>query len=222
MSPPNMGGRAPGQSECGVNNVVAVILAGGEARRMGGGDKCLLEFGGQTLLDWILARISPQVRTTILNANGDPARFAGFGLTVVPDMVEESLGPLLGILSGLTWVAENVPDAQWVVTVPGDTPFPPGDLVDRFMGMASGPGVEVVCAVSGGRTYPPCSLWKVDLAGELRDAVIRDRILKIDEWTESRRIEWVEFETGAVDPFFNVNSPEDLRRAEAFAKELLG
>ena len=189
---------------------------------MGGGDKCLLEFGGQTLLDWILARISPQVRTTILNANGDPARFAQFNLSVVPDIVEESLGPLLGILSGLTWVAENVRDAQWVVTVPGDTPFPPDDLVDRFMRVASGSGVEVVCAVSSGRTYPPCSLWKVDLAGELREAVIRDRILKIDEWTKTRRIEWVEFETGAVDPFFNINSPEDLQRAEVFAKEVLG
>ena len=189
---------------------------------MGGGDKCLLEFGGQTLLDWILARISPQVRTTILNANGDPARFAQFNLSVVPDIVEESLGPLLGILSGLTWVAENVRDAQWVVTVPGDTPFPPDDLVDRFMRIASGSGVEVVCAVSSDRTYPPCSLWKVDLAGELQEAVIRDRILKIDEWTETRRIEWVEFETDAVDPFFNINSPEDLQRAEVFAKEVLG
>jgi len=205
-----------------VNSVVAVILAGGEARRMGGGDKCLLEFGGQTLLDWILARISPQVGTVILNANGDPARFAQFDLPVVPDMVDESLGPLLGILSGLTWAAENAPDAQWVVTVPGDTPFPPGDLVDQFMEMAAGSDVEVVCAVSGGRTYPPCSLWKVDLAGELREAVLEDRILKIDQWTETRRIEWAEFETGAVDPFFNVNSPEDLRRAEALAKELLG
>ena len=205
-----------------MNSVVAVILAGGEARRMGGGDKCLLEFGGRTLLDWILARISPQARTVILNANGDPARFAQFDLPVVPDIADESLGPLLGILSGLTWVAENVPEAQWAVTLPGDTPFPPGDLVGRFMEIAAGPDVEVVCAVSGGRTYPPCSLWKVDLAGELREAVIEDRILKIDQWTETRRIEWAEFETGAVDPFFNINSPEDLRRAEAFAKELLG
>ncbi|MDE0539154.1 MAG: molybdenum cofactor guanylyltransferase MobA [Rhodospirillales bacterium] len=205
-----------------MNSVVAVILAGGEARRMGGGDKCLLEFGGQTLLDWILARIRPQVRTVILNANGDPARFAQFDLPVVPDIADESLGPLLGIVSGLTWVAENAPDAQWVVTVPGDTPFPPGDLVGRFMEIAARPDVEVVCAVSGGRTYPPCSLWNVDLAGELREAVIEDRILKIDQWTETRRIEWAEFETGAVDPFFNVNSPEDLRRAEALARELLG
>ena len=217
-----MGGRAPGRSECGVNSVVAVILAGGEARRMGGGDKCLLEFGGRTLLDWILTRIRPQVGTVILNANGDPARFAQFGLPVVPDIAEESLGPLLGILSGLTWVAENVPDAQWVVTLPGDTPFPPGDLVGRFMEMAAGPDAEVVCAVSGGRTYPPCSLWRVDLAGELREAVIEDRILKIDQWTETRRTEWAEFETGTVDPFFNVNSPEDLRRAEALAREMPG
>ena len=139
---------------------------------MGGGDKCLLEFGGRTLLDWILARIRPQVGTVVLNANGDPARFAQFDLPVVPDMVDESLGPLLGILSRPDLGGGERPGRPMGRHRTGRHAFSARRPCRPVHGNGRRTGCRGRCAVSGGRTYPPCSLWKVDLAGELRDAVI--------------------------------------------------
>jgi len=198
--------------------VAAVILAGGQARRMGGGDKCLLPLDGGTLLDAILARIAPQVGPIVLNANGDPARFARFGRPVAADSVAGQAGPLAGVLTGMEWAAANAPDCRWLLSLPGDGPFPPEDLVARFLEAIERDGGEMACAASAGRAHPVIGLWPVRLAADLRHALTVEEIRKVDRWTARYRLSTVAWEVAAIDPFFNVNTPEDLARAQEIAR----
>jgi molybdopterin-guanine dinucleotide biosynthesis protein A len=193
--------------------VVAVLLAGGLARRMGGGDKCLLPLGGRPLLAHVLERIRPQVGAVVLNANGDPARLAAFAVPVVPDAIEGFAGPLAGILTGLEWTRATWPAATHVVSVATDTPFLPRDLVARFLAAVGTDPAALACASSAGRSHPVFGLWPVALAAELRRALVEEGVRKIDRWTARRRLIEVPFAVGAVDPFFNLNRPEDLAEA---------
>ncbi len=195
--------------------VVGLLLAGGQSRRMGGGDKCLRLLGGETILARIIARVRSQVRQLVLNANGDPARFAPYGLPVVADSVEGSAGPLAGVLAGLDWAAANAPDCPWVASVPTDAPFLPADLVARLFAAAD-QGVEMACAASGGRSHPVVGLWPVRLRGDLRRALTVEQIRKVDVWTGRYRLATVDFPIGEIDPFFNANRPEDLAEAGRF------
>jgi molybdenum cofactor guanylyltransferase len=196
------------------DTVIAVLLAGGLARRMGGGDKCLRPLGGRTILAHVLERARPQVDAMVLNANGDPARFAGFGLPVAGDVVEGFAGPLAGVITGLEWALAHRPDAAWVASVATDTPFFPRDLVARLLAAVADEGAELACAASGGRAHPVFGLWPTALAGELRRALVEEGVRKIDAWTARHRLAVVEFPMGRVDPFFNANRPEDLAEAE--------
>ena len=193
--------------------VVGVLLAGGQSRRMGGGDKNLRQLGGRPILDRVIERLQPQVGRLILNANGDPGRFARTGLTVVPDSVEGFVGPLAGVLAGLDWAAANVPAAMWVVTAATDAPFLPADLVARLV-VATEEGAELVCAASHGQPHPVIGLWAVRLREDLRRAVVEEGLRKVDAWTARHRLAMVDFPADPVDPFFNVNTPEDLAAAE--------
>lgn len=195
--------------------LVGVLLAGGAARRMGGGDKCLLPLGGRPLLAHIAARAAPQVSRLVLNANGDPARFAAFGLPVAPDSVEGRPGPLAGVLAGLDWAAAHALECALAVTFAADTPFFPEDLAARLL-RAQRPGTPLARAASGGRAHPVFGLWPVALRGGLRRALTEEGIRKVDIWTARHGVAEVAFPVGRVDPFFNVNRPEDLARAEAF------
>ena len=200
---------------------VGVLLAGGLSRRMGGGDKGLKVLGGRPVLDHVVARARPQVDRLILNAAGDPARFAAYGLPVVPDVVEGFAGPLAGVLTGLEWAAANVPGARHVVTFACDAPFLPTDLVDRLLAGARAAGAPLACARSRGRTHPVFGLWSLDLAADLRHALVDEDLRKIVRWTARHGIVHVDFDdldraTGR-DPFFNINRPEDLAEAEALA-----
>lgn len=194
--------------------LVGVLLAGGLARRMGGGDKCLQPLGGRTLLERAIERAAPQVGALLLNANGDPARFAAFGLPVAADAVAGFAGPLAGVLAGLEWARASRPGAAWVVSVATDTPFFPRDLAARLLGAAEREGAALARAASAGRAHPVFGLWPVALAGELRRALVEEGLRKIDAWTARHRLATVEFPVGAVDPFFNANRPEDLAEAE--------
>ncbi len=194
-------------------SVVGVLLAGGQSRRMGGGDKNLRQLGGRPILDRVIERLQPQVGRLILNANGDPGRFARTGLTVVPDSVEGFVGPLAGVLAGLDWAAANVPAAMWVVTAATDAPFLPADLVARLV-VATEEGAELVCAASHGQPHPVIGLWAVRLREDLRRAVVEEGLRKVDAWTARHRLAMVDFPADPVDPFFNVNTPEDLAAAE--------
>ena len=200
--------------------VVGVLLAGGRSRRMGGGDKCLRQLGEATILEHVVARARPQVATLVLNANGDPGRFAAVGLPIVADVVEGLAGPLAGVLTGMEWARAQRPDCPWIATIATDTPFFPADLVVRMLGAVEHVGAELACASSGGRAHPVFGLWPVRLADELRAAMIEEGIRKVDVWTARHGLVEVPFATDPVDPFFNTNRPEDLAEAERLLRAI--
>ena len=195
--------------------VVGLLLAGGLSRRMGGGDKALRLLGGVSLLDRVIDRIRPQVEALVLNANGDPARFARFGLPVAPDSVPDFAGPLAGVLAGLDWAAANRPDCAYVVSVATDAPFLPKDLVARFAAGIEAAHADLACAASGGQAHPVIGLWPVRLREDLRHAVAEEGIRKVDQWTARHSLATVVFGSEPIDPFFNANRPEDFDAAAA-------
>ena len=194
---------------------LGAILAGGLARRMGGGDKALRTVGGQAVLARLITRLAPQVTRLILNANGDPARFGSFGLPMVGDDVPDRPGPLAGVLAGLDWAARFMPGVPWVVTAPGDAPFLPEDFVARLHDGLG--GAVLACAASGGRTHPVAALWPVALRHDLRRALMEEGVRKVGAYVGRHGAAVVEWPVGHVDPFFNVNTPADLADADRLA-----
>jgi molybdopterin-guanine dinucleotide biosynthesis protein A len=207
-------GEVLGSSSAPPPPTLGVLLAGGLARRMGGGDKPMRTIGGRTILARVSDRLAPQCDRLILNANGDPRRFASTGLPVVPDAVPDFAGPLAGILTALDWAAEHLPGIDWVVSVAADTPFVPHDLVSRLHAARAAAGTLLACAESGGRTHPVNALWAVRLRDDLRHALVIEDMRKIDRWTARHGIAQAGWPTEPFDPFFNANTPEDLAEAE--------
>jgi len=200
-------------------NTLGLVLAGGLARRMGGGDKTRIHIGKATILERVLSRLAPQCIRLIINANGDPARFADTGLTVVADRVPGFAGPLAGILAGLDWMAANAPGCEWLASVPGDCPFLPKDLVARLHEARTLASTPLACARSGEWRHPVAGLWPVSLREDLRRALSDEGLRKIEVWTERHGIAFASWGNVPVDPFFNVNTPDDAARAEEIAKQ---
>jgi molybdopterin-guanine dinucleotide biosynthesis protein A len=202
--------------------VVGIVLAGGKSSRMGGGDKCLRPLGGRPILGHVVARLKPQVADMIINANEKAQRFAAFGLPVVADSIAGYAGPLAGIQAGLAWIKTNRPETQYGITVAADTPFFPGDLVQRFLAeRISSPALMVARSALG--VHPVIGLWPVSLADELQGA-LEQGARKVGAWTAHHKAIEVDFppvEIGGrkIDPFFNINRPEDLAEAEALLAE---
>jgi len=196
-----------------IPETVGVLLAGGLARRMGGGDKSLRLLGGRPMLAHIVERAQPQVAALVLNANGDPARFAAYGLPVVADTIEGFAGPLAGVLAGMEWTAANRPDAPWLATFATDAPFFPRDLVARLHDAIARGGADMAAAQSGGQGHPVFALWPVRLRQDLRRAM-EEGVRKVDVWTARYRLAVADFATEPFDPFFNANRPEDWLEAE--------
>ncbi|MDE5445681.1 molybdenum cofactor guanylyltransferase MobA [Bradyrhizobium sp. CSA207] len=194
-----------------------VLLAGGLARRMGGGDKPMRTIGGRTILDRVIARLTPQCDGLILNANGDPARFAAFGLTVVPDNIPDFPGPLAGILAALEWTVANRPEVEWVLSAAGDCPFLPRDLVARLHEARERESAQLAVAASGDQSHPVIGLWRVNLRDQLRHALVVEDLRKIDRWTARYPLATVTWPTEPLDPFFNANTVEDIAEAERLA-----
>ncbi len=199
--------------------IVGVLLAGGQSRRMGGGDKSLNDLAGRPLLSHVVKRALPQVDTLILNANGDPARFGEYSLPVVADTVAGFVGPLAGVLTGQEWARDNAPDAKWVVTMATDTPFFPADLVTRFKAAIKENSADMVMATSGGNRHPVFGMWPVELADDLRHALTIDGVRKVLHWTDRFNLVQVDFSAHPYDPFFNVNRPQDLQQAQMIIRE---
>ncbi|MBM3573433.1 MAG: molybdenum cofactor guanylyltransferase MobA [Alphaproteobacteria bacterium] len=199
--------------------VAGVLLAGGQSRRMGGGDKCQRPLGGRTILDWVIDRARPQVEALAINANGDPGRFAGFGLPVVADSIPDFAGPLAGILAGLDWAAAN-PAIDHLASFATDAPFLPLDLVVRLVKGVAETGADLACAKSDGQAHPVFGLWPVRLRTELRHALSVEGIRKVDQWTARYRLVQVPYSVVPQDPFFNANRPEDLAEAERIAQRI--
>ena len=197
--------------------IPGVLLAGGLARRMGGGDKPMRRIGGSTILERVIARLQPQCDGLILNANGDPARFAGFGLPVVADTVENFPGPLAGILAALDWAAINRPEISLVLSAAADCPFLPRDLVTRLYQALVKENAQLAVAASDGQSHPVIGLWSVALRDELRHALVVEDIRNVGRWTARYRLATVTWQTAPIDPFFNANTMDDIAEAERLA-----
>lgn len=205
-----MAGTRPAMTQ----KILGLILAGGLARRMGGGDKVRIRIGGRTILDRVLATMTTQCTRLIINANGDPARFADTGLPVVADSIPDFAGPLAGILAGLDWAAAHAPDIADIASVPGDCPFLPSDLVAKLAAARAQAGTPLACARSGDWRHPVVGLWPVALREDLRHALTVEGLHKIEIWTARHGVAIADWPTEPVDPFFNVNTPEDVAAAE--------
>ena len=200
---------------------LGVILAGGQATRLGGGDKGRLSLGGKTILEHVIDRLEPQVGGMALNANGDPSRFADLDMPVIPDSLAEFPGPLAGVLAGLDWAAEQ--GAEAIVTAAADTPFFPCDLVPQLLLAAEAGPHQLALAASGepgGKLWrqPTFGLWPVALRDDLR-AALQSGLRKVVIWTGKHDAGQATFVQSGIDPFFNVNTPEDLQEARRIAGE---
>lgn len=193
-------------------SVVGIILAGGLARRMGGGDKCLLPLAGKTLLQRTIDRASPQVSQLLLNANGNSLRFARTRLPVVPDIIANNLGPLAGIHAGLEWMTKHAPDIEWLVSFASDTPFFPQDFAEALLSAAG--STKLVVASSQYKLHPVFALWHKSLKPEIEVALQSGQSPRLQEWIKSQGANTVDFAADAYDPFFNINTPQDLYAAE--------
>ena len=196
-------------------DVAGIILAGGQSRRMGGGDKSLLPLGRGSVLDQVLSRFGPQIETLALSANGDPERFSRFALPVLADTVEGFAGPLAGILTGLEWAVASTP-CKAVVTAAGDTPFLPLDLVDRLAAAVSRHPGSIAVASSAGRLHPTFALWPTECRDALRHFLVDEDNRRVSTFIERHGHVEVEFpvlQSARLDPFFNINVPDDLAEA---------
>ena len=202
-------------------SLCGVLLAGGLARRMGGGDKPLMALNGRPLLAHAIARLAPQCAHLAINANGDPARFADYGLPVVADSVEGYAGPLAGVLAGMDYAAAHWPQAQSLLSAPADTPFPPEDLMMRLKAAMERANASIAVAASGGRTHHAIALWDISLREDLRAALTQEDERKVSAFIARYAHVVVDWPVAPYDPFFNVNRPEDIPQAAAIAAQAL-
>lgn len=194
--------------------VVGIILAGGLAKRMGGGDKCLLPLAGKTLLQRTIERAQPQVGSLLLNANGSSLRFARTRLPVIADVFPNNLGPLAGVHAGLNWMRSNNPNTIWLASFASDSPFFPTDLVAQLLNAVTANNSQLAVATSKGRTHPIFALWHVSLIDKIEQQLQTGDMPRLQDWIKQQKLVTVEFAVENYDPFFNINTPQDLYTAE--------
>jgi molybdopterin-guanine dinucleotide biosynthesis protein A len=198
---------------------LGVILAGGLSRRMGGNDKALLSLAGQPLVEHAAERLMTQCASVILNANIDPSLFARMLLPVVPDSIPDHPGPLAGILAALEWGVIHRPDIAWVVSAPADTPFIPRDLVLKLHEAQQESRTPIACAASDSQPHFAVGLWPISLRHNLRYSLVEKGTRSIKDWMNRHGHAEVSWPVEPFDPFFNINTPEDLRHAETLAHQ---
>ena len=218
MSDGGTGQRAGGRARGEAGSTLGLVLNGGRGRRLGGADKGLVLLAGRPLIAHAIGRLRPQCAALAISANGDPARFAGFGLPVLADDPPDFAGPLAGVLAGLEYCRSAAPDMTDVATLPADTPFAPTDLVARLHEARRASGAMIAVAVSGGRRHHAAALWPVALAADLRRALVDEALRRVEDFAARFPVATAEWPCEPLDPFFNVNSLEDLERAEAHSR----
>lgn len=199
------------------SDVTGVLLAGGRSSRMGGREKALLDIGGKPMLLHVLSRLRPQVGRIVVNANGDPARFSGYCLPVVPDSIEGYAGPLAGLHAGIAWARRETPEAKFIASVPVDCPFLPLDLVSRLKAALIAADAPCAIAASDGERHPVAGLWRVELLEALAES-LKQNIRALHRFADAHGCAVADFApvdvgSAKVDPFFNVNAPADLEKA---------
>lgn len=203
-----------------VPDTVGVILAGGQARRMGGIDKALVPLGGTTLIERAVARASVQVADLIINANGDLTRFSQLGLPVVPDRVAGFVGPLAGIFAAFEWMRANRPRAFWLASFACDCPFFPMDMIERLIESTGRNRALVgIAASSSGQHHPVFAVWNAEIQATSEDVLVKGGFRKMDDFIATLPNVRVSFAADPIDPFVNINTPEDLARAEEYIVE---
>ncbi|MDB5393131.1 MAG: molybdopterin-guanine dinucleotide biosynthesis protein [Rhodospirillales bacterium] len=195
----------------------AILLAGGTARRMGGGDKSLHILAGRPILSHVIGRIQPQVAALALNANGDPVRFAAWDLPVIADEIGGYPGPLAGIHAGMNWARERFPEISEILSIPTDLPFLPTDLVERLQAARIAENADIAVARSNDQPHPVVALWPIGVADALHRAVTQEALRRVTEFAGRYRVAYADFAVVSTDPFYNINSPDELQRAQSLA-----
>ena len=209
----------PHQAHDDARPVVGVILAGGQSRRMGAGDKAWKKLAGRFLIEHVVARAAPQVDLLAINTAQPSSVYDPLNIPVIPDCLPGQLGPLVGVLSGLEWARTQTPYCRWMASFAVDTPFFPHDLVACLLKTLRQEDADIACAISGQRHHPVFSLWPVALADDLKTC-LKQGIRKIEDWTNRHHVAWHRFEDQPMDPFFNINRPEELATAESMISTL--
>ena len=199
------------------NPMIASIMIGGQSKRMGGGIKSLQEFNNKKIFDRILEKISPEIEKIIINCNSEEKKFTKYKLPIFNDLKEGYLGPLAGIHSAMKWIIDFSPEVKWLITLPGDTPFIPDDLVFQFKKKVS-TNLKIILVKSNNKTHPAIGLWNTDLFNSL-DKALDLGTRKILDWAQLHPIEYLNYEYEKYDPFFNINTEEDLRKAALIEKK---
>jgi len=201
------------------HNILGAILAGGQSKRMGK-DKLFLELNNKKLIEHTLDKVKKYLKKIIIITNQDNKFFSENNLTTVKDCVEGQLGPLVGILTAMKWAKENLSKCSWIATFPCDTPFFPESIIESFIEESEKKESLILCASSHGRKHNIFGLWSLDLYDKLKDDLINKKVRKVQDWTEKNKIKNLEFKFKDYDPFFNINTEEDLEFAKKLSKKI--
>ena len=201
------------------DNILGAILAGGQSKRMGK-DKLFLEFNNKKLIEHTIDKVKKYLKKVIIITNQDNEFFSKNNLTTVKDCIEGQLGPLVGILTAMKWAKENLSKCSWIATFPCDTPFFPESIIESFIEESEKKKSLILCASSHGRKHNIFGLWSLDLYDKLKDDLINKKVRKVQDWTEKNKIKNLEFKFKDYDPFFNINTEEDLEFAKKLSKKI--
>ena len=201
------------------HNILAAILAGGQSKRMGR-DKLFLELNNKKLIEYTTDKVKKYLKKVIIITNQDNEFFSKNNLTTVKDCIEGQLGPLVGILTAMKWAKENLNKCSWIATFPCDTPFFPESIIESFIKESEKKESLILCASSHGRKHNIFGLWSLDLYDKLKDDLINKKVRKVQDWTEKNKIKNLEFKFKDYDPFFNINTEEDLEFAKKLSKKI--
>jgi len=201
------------------NNILGAILAGGQSKRMGK-DKLFLQLNNKTLIEHTIDKVKKHLKKVIIITNQENEFFSKNNLTVVKDCIEGQLGPLVGILTAMKWAKENLTQCAWVASFPCDTPFFPENIVENFIQESEKKESLILCASTHGRKHNVFGLWSLNLYDKLQDDLVNKKVRKVQDWTEKNKIKNLEFKFKDYDPFFNINTIEDLEFAKKLSTKL--